>query len=230
MRSETDTPRSLRDLELEGDAQGREWLRRKLEEKLPVEAHRPGGVYPPSGRKAWQRQRRPSWRPWWTGWGLERRRKPDRAGGRRLPPSRRRTGRPVPWEGGCGIAAQCGFGGRVGGSRKRRNPAWKGLKSGWGCSIGRSRRWRPSRGNWRKTGWWASKGNGGICSTLFPATTMTSIGRIRTLPPRAAGRNAGRGRLANPQPGRRRYVAQASSPASSGSVPLPVGWQCRYAP
>jgi hypothetical protein len=31
----------------------------------------------------------------------------------------------------------------------------------------------------------------------------------------------GRGRPVNSQPGRLRYVAQASSPASAGSVPLP---------
>jgi hypothetical protein len=47
MSSEADVPRSLRDLELEVEAEGREWMRRRLEEKLQAEAHRHGGVFPP---------------------------------------------------------------------------------------------------------------------------------------------------------------------------------------
>jgi len=47
MSSEIDAPRSLRDLELEVEAEGREWMRRRLEEKLQAEAHRHGGVFPP---------------------------------------------------------------------------------------------------------------------------------------------------------------------------------------
>jgi hypothetical protein len=38
---------------------------------------------------------------------------------------------------------------------------------------------------------------------------------------RGAGNNTGPGSPVNPQPGRLRYVAQASAPASFGSVPLP---------
>ena len=55
-------------------------------------------------------------------------------------------------------------------------------------------------------------------------------GSILTLLPLPTRRNTGRGRPVNSQPGRLRYVAQASPPASSGSVPLPVWWDCRDAP
>jgi hypothetical protein len=47
MSSETDAPRSLREMELEVEAEGREWMRRRLEEKLQAAAHRHGGVFPP---------------------------------------------------------------------------------------------------------------------------------------------------------------------------------------
>jgi hypothetical protein len=47
MSSETDTPRSLREMEMEVEAEGREWMRRRLEEKLQAEANRHGGVFPP---------------------------------------------------------------------------------------------------------------------------------------------------------------------------------------
>lgn len=47
MSSETDGPRSLREMELEVEAEGREWMRRRLEEKLQVEVNRHGGVFPP---------------------------------------------------------------------------------------------------------------------------------------------------------------------------------------
>ena len=48
MCSEADVPRSLREMELEVEAEGREWMRRRLEEKLQVEADRHGGVFPPA--------------------------------------------------------------------------------------------------------------------------------------------------------------------------------------
>ena len=38
---------SLRELELEVEAEGREWMRRRLEEELQVQADRHGGVSPP---------------------------------------------------------------------------------------------------------------------------------------------------------------------------------------
>ena len=47
MSSETDGPRSLREMELEVEAEGREWMRRRLEEKLQAEVNRHGGVFPP---------------------------------------------------------------------------------------------------------------------------------------------------------------------------------------
>ena len=47
MRLEADVARSLREMELEVEAEGREWMRRRLEEKLQAEANRHGGVFPP---------------------------------------------------------------------------------------------------------------------------------------------------------------------------------------
>lgn len=47
MSSEADGPRSLREMELEVEAEGREWMRRRLEERLQAEANRYGGVFPP---------------------------------------------------------------------------------------------------------------------------------------------------------------------------------------
>jgi len=38
---------SLRELELEVEAEGREWMRQRLEEKLQAQADRHGGVFPP---------------------------------------------------------------------------------------------------------------------------------------------------------------------------------------
>jgi hypothetical protein len=39
--------RTLREMELEVEAEGREWMRRRLEEKVQAEAARYGGVFPP---------------------------------------------------------------------------------------------------------------------------------------------------------------------------------------
>ncbi len=52
-------------------------------------------------------------------------------------------------------------------------------------------------------------------------------GRSLTLSPnvKAAGSKTGLGSPVNPQPGRLRYVAQASPPVGSGSGPLPNWWQ-----
>ena len=47
MNSETDGSRTLRGMELEVEAEGREWMRWRLEQKLQVEANRHGGVFPP---------------------------------------------------------------------------------------------------------------------------------------------------------------------------------------
>jgi hypothetical protein len=40
-------PRSLREIEMETLAEGREWTRKRLEEKLQAEADRLGSVFPP---------------------------------------------------------------------------------------------------------------------------------------------------------------------------------------
>ena len=47
MTSDNDRPRSLRDIEMEVLEEGREWTRRRLEQKLQEEANRQGGVFPP---------------------------------------------------------------------------------------------------------------------------------------------------------------------------------------
>jgi hypothetical protein len=47
MNSETNRVASLRDMELEVEAEGREWMRRRLEEKMQEQANRHGGVFPP---------------------------------------------------------------------------------------------------------------------------------------------------------------------------------------
>ena len=49
MNSESNQERSLRDLELEVEAEGREWMRRRLEQKLQAQADRVGSVFPPRG-------------------------------------------------------------------------------------------------------------------------------------------------------------------------------------
>jgi len=51
MDSEKKAPRSLREIELEVLAEGREWTRRRLEQKLQEEADRQGGVFPPQRTK-----------------------------------------------------------------------------------------------------------------------------------------------------------------------------------
>jgi hypothetical protein len=50
MVSETERPRSLREIELEVLAEGREWTRQRLEQKLQEEANRYGGVFSPQPR------------------------------------------------------------------------------------------------------------------------------------------------------------------------------------
>jgi hypothetical protein len=39
--------RSLREIELEVEAEGREWTRRRLQQRLQEEAERHGGIFPP---------------------------------------------------------------------------------------------------------------------------------------------------------------------------------------
>jgi len=53
VKSENQTrTRSLREIELEVEAEGREWMRQRLEEKLQQEANRDGGVFPPQPKES----------------------------------------------------------------------------------------------------------------------------------------------------------------------------------
>ena len=53
MKFESDPrTRSLREIELEVEAEGREWMRQRLEEKLQREADRDGAVFPPQPKKS----------------------------------------------------------------------------------------------------------------------------------------------------------------------------------
>jgi hypothetical protein len=54
MNTKQTGPRSLREIENEVMAEGREWTRQRLQERLQEEANRHGGVFPP------QRKRRKS--------------------------------------------------------------------------------------------------------------------------------------------------------------------------
>ena len=51
MSDQTQRRRSLRELELEVEAEGREWMRQRLEEKLQKEAERDGTIFPPQPKK-----------------------------------------------------------------------------------------------------------------------------------------------------------------------------------
>jgi hypothetical protein len=51
MNSDKPAARSLRDIELEVLEEGREWTRRRLEQRLQQEADRQGGVFPPQRSK-----------------------------------------------------------------------------------------------------------------------------------------------------------------------------------
>src|SRR2546430_13967961 len=51
MDSDKKGSRSLRDIELEVLEEGREWTRRRLEQRLQEEADRQGGVFPPQREK-----------------------------------------------------------------------------------------------------------------------------------------------------------------------------------
>lgn len=47
MKSEPNQARSLREIELAVEAEGREWTRQRLEQELQKEADLQGGVFPP---------------------------------------------------------------------------------------------------------------------------------------------------------------------------------------
>ena len=52
MSDQAQRSRSLREIELEVEAEGREWTRRRLEERLQQEADRDGKVFPPQRTKS----------------------------------------------------------------------------------------------------------------------------------------------------------------------------------
>ena len=47
MKTEQARPRSLREIELEVETEGREWTRQRLQQRLQEEADRHGEVFPP---------------------------------------------------------------------------------------------------------------------------------------------------------------------------------------
>jgi len=47
MNAEQERPRTLREIEMEVEAEGREWTRQRLQQRLQAEADRHGGVFPP---------------------------------------------------------------------------------------------------------------------------------------------------------------------------------------
>jgi hypothetical protein len=51
MNSERSAGNSLRELELEVEAEGREWMRRRLAEKLQAQVEQHGAIFPPQPKK-----------------------------------------------------------------------------------------------------------------------------------------------------------------------------------
>jgi hypothetical protein len=51
MNNEQTRPRSLREIEMEVMAEGREWTRQRLQQRLQEEADRHGGVFPPEQKQ-----------------------------------------------------------------------------------------------------------------------------------------------------------------------------------
>jgi hypothetical protein len=51
MNTEQTRPRSLREIEMEVMAEGREWTRKRLQQRLQEEADRHGGVFPPERKQ-----------------------------------------------------------------------------------------------------------------------------------------------------------------------------------
>lgn len=52
MNQASNRGRSLREIEMEVLAEGQEWMRQRLEQKLQEEADRQGGVFPPEQPKS----------------------------------------------------------------------------------------------------------------------------------------------------------------------------------
>jgi hypothetical protein len=51
MNPEHEQPRTLREIEMEVMAEGREWTRKRLQQRLQEEADRLGGVFPPEPKQ-----------------------------------------------------------------------------------------------------------------------------------------------------------------------------------
>jgi hypothetical protein len=51
MDTEHEQPRTLREIEMEVMAEGREWTRKRLQQRLQAEADRHGGVFPPEPKQ-----------------------------------------------------------------------------------------------------------------------------------------------------------------------------------
>jgi len=52
MNSDTSARNSLRDMELAVEAEGREWMRRRLEQKLQTQVEEQGAIFPPERKKS----------------------------------------------------------------------------------------------------------------------------------------------------------------------------------
>jgi uncharacterized protein YdaU (DUF1376 family) len=52
MNSDTSARNSLRDMELEVEAEGREWMRKRLQEKLQAQVEEQGAIFPPERKKS----------------------------------------------------------------------------------------------------------------------------------------------------------------------------------
>jgi uncharacterized protein YdaU (DUF1376 family) len=57
MNSDTSAGNGLREMEPEVEVEGREWMRRRLEEKLQAQAEKDGAIFPQNGRKAHHRKK-----------------------------------------------------------------------------------------------------------------------------------------------------------------------------
>jgi len=52
MNSDTSACNALRDLELEVEAEGREWMRQRLTDKLQAQVEHQGAIFPPEREKS----------------------------------------------------------------------------------------------------------------------------------------------------------------------------------
>jgi hypothetical protein len=52
MNSDKSARNALRDMELEIEAEGREWMRQRLEQKLQAQVEEQGAIFPPERKKS----------------------------------------------------------------------------------------------------------------------------------------------------------------------------------